>query len=247
MERIRTFLALAVLYLFVLPYWFVLVSPVLLIRQLFKPRQRWNVPALAFVLAAFCVSPALAQIATTAQAEAAPANQLFHIPAAAWSEINTLLIGLVVALVSLAVKWLDNRSPLKGTQAEAVARDAFTALLTNGAKYGLTQLQAQEKRVGDIDVGNPAVAAGANFVIAQGPKLAAQMGFDVTTPEGRAAIIRSVTLRVGDLMTPAGSPPQSVPLPSSVALAGTPSSPDAPATPPNQNSGAQPASQGKAG
>lgn len=168
------------------------------------------------------------------------AGTLLNIPQALWDEINTLLIGLFVAMATLLWKWIDTHSPLKNTQAEQIARDAFKDLLDKGAAYGMTQLKGAESKVGDVDVGHPAIAAAANFVIAQGPGLAKKLGVDVTTEEGRAAIIRSVTLRVGQLSgTDAGNLirqqgdstltiPQKaeatiIALPASVSLVGAPS------------------------
>lgn len=178
----------------------------------FAPFRRSAALAAASVIL-FC-SPALA------------AGAMVNIPQPFLDELNTLIIGIFIALATLIYKWLDNRNPLKNSQADELARDAFTALLNNAARYGLTQLQSGESNVGTVDVGNAAVAAGANFVIAHGPELAAKMGFDINTPEGRAAVIRSVTLRVADMMTPAGEQPRALELPAAVALAGTPTKPN---------------------
>lgn len=159
-----------------------------------------------------------------AWAAAAAASTLLNIPQPLWDEINAVIIGIVLGLLGLAFKWLNDHSPVKNAQVQQMARDAFTTFANNAAKYGLSQLQSSETRVGEIDVGNAAVAATANFIIAQGPKIAADVGFDVTTPDGRAAIIRSATLRVADLASPVGAAPKPITLPDSVAA------PVAPAT-----------------
>lgn len=183
-------------------------------------RRVWPTLLSIIVLLLILVAPAIAQVAA-----AAPRDTFLHIPQAAWDEINALIVGLFIAIATLAWKWIDAHSPLKKTQSQQIARDAYTSLLTTAAKYGLTQLQSAEKKIGEIDIGNAAVAAAANMVIAQGPILAKQVGVDVTTPEGRAAIIRSVTARIGDMQTAPASPPASVPLPAEVALTGTGTAP----------------------
>lgn len=130
------------------------------------------------------------------------------------SELNALIIGTIVAVLTLLFKWVMSHVKLQNAQAQQLATDAFQNLLDKGAKFGATQLQAAEKNVGTIDVGNAGVAAGANFVIAHGPDLAKKVGVDVTTDDGRAAIVRSVTLRLGQVM--ANGAPPSIPLPASV-------------------------------
>lgn len=184
--------------------------------------------AAVFLAGYFLATPALADPTT-----------LLHIPQALWDEINALLIGLIIALVTLVWKWIDAHSPLKNTQAQQIARDAFKDLLDKGALYGLTQLRGAEQKVGSIDVGNVAVAAAANFVIQQGPGIAKKLGVDVTSDEGRASVIRSVTLRVGQLTgteagnvvhqsndatltVPKKAMPATIPLPASVSLVGSP-------------------------
>lgn len=191
------------------------------------------------VVAGALVLSLVAPLAAFAQAVAVTTAQpdtLFHIPPLVWTEINELLIGLFLAVGAMVWKWIDAHSPLKKTQAEEVARTAFQNILLVGAKYGVSQLQAQEKKVGDIDVGNPAIAAGANFVISHAPDMAKKLGFDVTTPEGQAAIIRSVTARIADLL-PAGdalgaTAPATITLPAELqpttAPAGLPAAPPAP-------------------
>jgi hypothetical protein len=159
------------------------------------------------------IAPVLAQADTPAAPTAYSPNTLFHIPQAAWDQINAMVVALLLAFVTLAFRWLIDHSPLKNTQAEAITREAFETLLRNGAKYGLTQLESAETRVSHVDVGDSRVAAAANYIIAQGPKLAAKLGFDVQTPEGRAAIIRMATVRLADLMTPPDAPPAPVLLP----------------------------------
>lgn len=188
---------------------------------MFGFRRAWPTLLSVIVLLLILVAPSLAQVVA-----APPRSTLLNIPQAVWDEINALIIGLFIAIATLAWKWIDAHSPLKKTQSQQIARDAYTSLLTIAAKYGLTQLQSAEKKIGEIDIGNAAVAAAANMVIAQGPLLAKQVGVDVTTPEGRAAIIRSVTARIGDMQTSPVSPPASVPLPADVALTGTPSTPE---------------------
>lgn len=207
---------------------------------------------LSFVFAPGLRRPALAAMAFVALIALAPAafaqgaavtsgspETLFHIPPLMWQEINEIMVGIFLAIGTMLWKWIDSHSPLKQTQAEEISRQAFQQLLLTGAKFGVSQLQAQEKKVGDIDVGNAAVAAGANFVISHGPDLAKKLGFDISTPEGQAAIIRSITARVSDLM-PSNVPgtvgvpggPTSIPLPSNLqpvaAPAGLPEPPPAP-------------------
>lgn len=196
-----------------------ILSLVILVALFAPPRRALVALMLALVIIpVLMIAPALAQQAadTPGAPTAYSPNTLFHIPQAAWDQINAMVIGLLLALGGILWKWISERSPLKNTQAEAIAREAFTALLCNGAKYGLTQLKSAETRVSHVDVGHPAVAAAANYIIAQGPGLAAKLGFDVTTPEGRAAIIRMATIRVADLMTPPHAPPAEIPLPASV-------------------------------
>ena len=166
------------------------------------------------------ISTALLAIILVSQpAYAATGTTYFNIPQPLWDQINAVVVALILALASLVWKWLAEHSPLKKTQTEEIARTAFMQLATMAAKYGLTQAQSLERKVGDIDVGNAAVAAAANFLITQGPGIAAKVGFDVTTPEGRAAVVRSVTARVGDLMTPEGNAPTAITLPPQVSPA----------------------------
>lgn len=184
--------------------------------------------AAAIVTGYFLAVPALAAEDT-----------LLHIPQAMWNEINELLVGLFLALGVMLWKWIDAHSPLKNSQAEQIARDAFKDLLDKGAAYGMTQLKGVESKVGGIDVGHPAIAAAANFVILQGPGLAKRLGVDVSTEQGRAAVIRSVTLRVGELSgtgdghvirtsgdstltIPQKAAPAVIALPASVSLVGAP-------------------------
>ncbi len=221
MQTFRTMLALALVAM-AAAYLYIILSPALLVRAIGRQPRAFALG----VLAMFAIdSPAWAQAATVLTTIPPTSQTLLHIPQPMWDEINQLLIGLVLALLLMGWKWIDSHSPLKGTQAEAIARDAFTSLLCNGAKFGLTQLNSTEKKVGDIDVGNAAVAAAANYVIAQGPGMAAKLGYDVTTQDGRAAIIRMVTSRVGDLMTPEGAAPASLPLPAAVQPPSTPPAP----------------------
>jgi hypothetical protein len=154
--------------------------------------------ALVALVLIVSVAPAMAQ--AVASVPVANADTLFHIPPLVWTEINELLVGLFLAIGAGVWKWIDAHSPLKKTQAEEISRNAFQALLLTGAKFGLSQLKGQEEKVGDINVGNPAVAAAANFVIAHGPALAAKIGVDVSTADGQAAIIRSVTARLSMLL-----------------------------------------------
>lgn len=142
-------------------------------------------------------------------------------------DLNNLAIPIVLALGAAAWKWIDTHSPLKGTQAEAIARGAYMDLLDKGAEFGVTQMDSGLTKVGAIDIENPAIAAGANFVITHGADLAAKMGFDIETDDGRAAIIRSVTARIGTILANAqdGKHESTMPmltLPESVALAGSP-------------------------
>jgi hypothetical protein len=203
--------------------------------------------ALVALVLIVSVAPAMAQ--AVASVPVANADTLFHIPPLVWTEINELLVGLFLAIGAGVWKWIDAHSPLKKTQAEEISRNAFQALLLTGAKFGLSQLKGQEEKVGDINVGNPAVAAAANFVIAHGPALAAKIGVDVSTADGQAAIIRSVTARLSMLLPgnvvvqPGGAvedvgavmpveSPTSIPLPAEVqpvsAPAGQPTQPPAP-------------------
>lgn len=169
----------------------------------------------------FIASPALA---------ASPAPTSIHIdPATAQSLVN-IAIALFLALGAMAWKWIDSRSPLKNTQAEDIARTAFMILLQKGAEYGATQMDSRLTKVGDIDVGNAAVAAGANFVMAHGPDLAKQLGVDITTPDGQAHIVQSITARVGTLLgnaSAAQAPIYKIALPDAVLP------PVTPATKPN--------------
>lgn len=206
----------------------------LLLATIFHAIILATVTAVRFTLALFdwIVSAAVLLFILAAPAYAAAAapapDTLLNIPQATWTEINQLLVGIFLALGALAWKWLDAHSPLKNTQAEELARNAFSLLLDRGAQFGMTQINAAEQRVGTIDVGNAAVAAGANFVLAQGPKLAKSLGFDVTTDDGRAAIVRSVTLRVGTMMAEgdklgtAKPAPASLPLAPAIVTAGSP-------------------------
>lgn len=134
----------------------------------------------------------------------AAASSSIHLDPAIQSEIANL-VGAIIVAIGLAVwKWLDAHSPLKNAQAEDLARSAFMGLLDKGAQFGVTQTQALETKVGDVDVGNPTIAAAANFAISHGPALAKAMGVDVTTAAGQAAIVRSVTARIGGLADKAG-------------------------------------------
>lgn len=114
--------------------------------------------------------------------------------------LSQLGAGIIVALGLMLWKWIDAHSPLKNSQVEQVARGAYMDLLDKAAQFGATQLDSGLTKVGTLDVGNAAVAAAANFAIAHGPDLAKALGVDITTPEGQAAIVRSVTARVGTLL-----------------------------------------------
>jgi hypothetical protein len=211
MELLRLLSVFAVLVLFIF------------LDGLFRRRAVLTISAAATVLLLFLAPPA-------------SADTFLHIPASAWDEINQLLVALILGAGALLWKWIDARSPLKNTQAEQIARDAFSALLDKGARFGLTQAQGLEKKVGNIDVGNPAVAAGANFIIAHAPDMAKTLGIDITTEDGRAQIVRSIAMRIGVMQgaTVGRGAPVPIPLPPEINNAGVekatgiPTSTDAP-------------------
>lgn len=167
---------------------------------------------LVAMFVAVVVTPALAQAA----AAAAPST-LLNIPQSFWNELNGLLAALFLALGGVAVQWILVHTRVGNAQTQDLARQGFSRLMDTAAQYGLSQLGAAESRVGAVDVGSPTVAAAANFAILHGPDLAAKLGFDVKTDAGRNAIIQSVTARIANMATPAGTPPQPVPLPPEVS------------------------------
>lgn len=201
------FLALAVLLLFrAIPV--LAITAILFVTVLWRSaRWAFRFAAAAVLAGYFLATPALASAA-------AAAGTFLSVPPAFWDEVNALIIGTIVAVLGLLVKWLLAHIKLKSAQAQQIATDLFQNLLDKGAQYGATQLAAAEQNVGAINVGNAGVAAAANFVIAHGPDLAKKVGVDVTTEDGRAAVIRSVTLRIGQVL--ADGPPPPMPLPASV-------------------------------
>lgn len=166
-----------------------------------------------------------------------------HLDPATINDLAQLAVPLVLAIGGVLWKLLDNHSPLKNSQADDIARQAFMDLLDKGAQFGASQVASKLTMVGNIDVGHPAIAAGANFVLAHGPELAARMGFDISTDAGRAAIIRSVTARLGpyphmqelESDAPNETDIHDLTLPPRVALAGSPTAVPLGPQPPSKN------------
>lgn len=159
------------------------------------------------IFLAVTTAAALFILPAAAQAVAgAPTPTAIRIDPTLISDLGTFTAALIVGLGMIIWKWIDTHSPLKGSQTEEIARGAFMDLLDKGAQFGATQEDGLLTRVGDVDVGNAAVAAGANFVMAHGPDLAKSLGFDIETAEGQAAIVRSITARLGTLLGSAGAP-----------------------------------------
>jgi hypothetical protein len=215
----------------------ILIPLALFLFLFFGKRQPWPL-TIYLSLGAMMIVP---HHAFAAVAAATSPTVLQNVPAAEIDALGQFAAAFILALGAALWKWLDNRSPLKNTQAEELARQAFSTLLDKGAQFGASQVDSGLTKVGNTDVHNAAVAAGANFVIAHGPDMAKALGFDIETPAGQAAIIRSVTLRVSQLLSPqqqttmaAGDLSKTVTetptakpitLPAQITLASTPTSP----------------------
>lgn len=181
-------------------------------------RRFANFPAAMFSALAIAIVVILAVAPESAFASSAT---LLNIPQSAWDEVNQLGAAIVLALGAVAWKWISAHSPLQSAQAQQVQHDLFDAILNRATQFGLSQATAAEKNVGSIDVGNAAVAAGANFIIAHAPDMAKRFGFDVTTDAGRAAIARMIAARLVDH----GTDPTTLLMPAATRLAGVPGGP----------------------
>lgn len=141
------------------------------------------------------------------------------------NQLGQLAAGVILALGAVAWKWFETHNPIKNAQANELMRTAASALLDKAAEFGASQAESELKMVGTVEVGNAGIAAGANFALAHGLDMLKKLGFDGTTFEGQAAIIRMVTARMTQYAHPDDTgyiPLASFTLPASVALAGTP-------------------------
>lgn len=191
-----------------------------LVATTFGPRVAWLVRfALASVAVLIVISPA----------SATPLN----LPQSTIDQLSQLGAALIVALGMMLWKWFETHSPLAKSQAGEVARQAAMLLLDKSGQFGATQIKSGLTKVGNVDVGNAAIAAGANFALAHGSDLLKAVGFDTQTDAGRDAIIRMVTLRLGTILDPSAGPvPTPLALPAGVALSGSPTSPTGQLVPP---------------
>jgi hypothetical protein len=85
-------------------------------------------------------------------------------------------VALTLA-VPLVNTLLDKISTKLGLQANATAHATIDGVVEDAIHYAQTYAVQALTKVGPIDIGNPQVAAAANFVIGHAPEELAQLGF----------------------------------------------------------------------
>jgi hypothetical protein len=85
---------------------------------------------------------------------------------------------------------------LANAQAQQTLADQADTVLAHATSFGASNIKDSiAKAPLLIDVNNPEVAAGVQYVTAQAPALFKQLGYDLTTQSGQAAVAQKLIAR----------------------------------------------------